>query len=144
MQRLVLIFVISVAACGENKSTGEAGSTAGGAIAPVTESVPAEVVARLGDGEPFEVTGARPWDAVACVSGTRSGLEILVCRYGTEAAALEAKKKLSGFLSGAQSGVVTRTGTSMMAIADKSKADPKGYEIARLVEAFAPGSATNP
>lgn len=110
-------------------------------VAPVSESVPPDVLLVLGPGEPFEVTAARPWDARACVSGSRAGLELLVCRYADEAEAEANKKKLGGFLSGAQSGAVARSGDALLAVADKAKVDPKGYEIARLIGAFAPPKA---
>lgn len=145
---VALVVFAAFAGCGGSGGDAPSGSTPGGGpagsepsavAAPVVvsaESVASEVLAGLGAGEPFEVTAARPWDARACVSGVRGGLEVLVCSYADEAGAEGAKKKLNGFLAGAQSGVVVRAGESLMALADKAKVDPKGYEIARLVEAF--------
>lgn len=138
----------ALAACGgsEGPSAGPlAPSQVAGApnavVAPVSESVAPEVLLPLGPGEPFEVTAARPWDARACVSGSRAGLDLLVCRYADEAEAEANKKRLGGFLAGAQSGVVARSGEVLLAVADKAKVDPKGYEIARLIGAFAPPKA---
>lgn len=110
-------------------------------VAPVRESVPPTLLLVLGPGDPFEVTAARPWDARACVSGIRAGLELLVCRYADEAEAEANKKKIGGFLAGAQSGAVTRFRDFLLAVADKARVDPKGYEIARLIAAFGPPKA---
>lgn len=143
------LLVGALAACGGSEGANPSGpldpAQVAGAptamVAPVSEAVPPEVLLVLGPGEPFEVTAARPWDARACVSGTRAGLELLVCRYADEAEAEAKKKKLGGFLAGAQSGVVARSGDALLAVADKARVDPKGYEIARLVGAFAPPKA---
>lgn len=144
--------LVALAACGGSEGPSPNGQVApaqvagapSAVVAAVSESVGPEVLLPLGPGEPFEITAARPWGAKACVSGVRAGLELLACRYSDETEAEANKKKLKEFLKGAQSGAVTRSGDTLLAVADKAKVDPKGYEIARLVEAFAPSKPQAP
>lgn len=140
---MALVLTAGLLGCGSARD-GEGGAAAGGqaperAVAEVKASVPEAVVTRLGAGEPFEVTAARPYEAEACVQGTRAGLELLVCRYGDESAADGARARLSAFLGGAVTGVIAREGVDVVVVADKAGVDPQGFEVSRLVKAFSGG-----
>ncbi len=78
------------------------------------------------------------WSAGACSRGTMSGLEILLCEYATDEAlaAGEAKITRDWTQQSVPTGATVRSARTLLAIADRDKADPNGRTIARLLKTF--------
>jgi len=133
MTRVALVTSLIFAACGEPSPPG-AGALAGAVAAD--ELAPA--LARLGERDAFETTAARPYQALGCARGEVEGLDVLVCHYADEAKAEAATSSLREFVQGALSGLVRRSGSDLMAVADRKQVDPKGERISRLARAFVP------
>ena len=86
--------------------------------------------------EAFEQAAARPYEAKKCARGEVSKLDVLVCDFEGEPAAQAGEKKLEQFVDGAVSGAVRRTGTRVLAVADRKKADLKGEGINKVLKAI--------
>jgi hypothetical protein len=79
-----------------------------------------------------------PWSAGACSRGPVGGLDVLICEYSSdEAAAVGEKKMLADWDEETiATGAVTRNTKTVLAIADRTKADRSGRTIARLGSLF--------
>ncbi len=84
------------------------------------------------------MTAAKPYDALGCARGEVEELDVLVCHYADATAAETATKSLREFVAGALTGVVRKSGSDLVAIADRKEVDPKGERISRLAKAFSP------
>lgn len=84
----------------------------------------------------FEQAAARPYEAQKCSRGEVDKLDVLLCEYGSDAAAESAEKKVLQFFGGAVTGAVRRAGTVVLAVADRKKIDVQGKTINKLLKAF--------
>lgn len=127
---LPLLSLLGVLACGEKEGApGAAG--VGGDSADLSA-----VLARVGNAAAFETTAARPYAALGCMRGLVEELDVLVCHYADAGAAEAATKSLNEFVAGALTGIVRKSGSDLIAIADRKEVDPKGERISRLAKAF--------
>lgn len=128
--RLSLMSLALVAAlgCGE-KEAAPGKPTEGGADLSA-------VVERVGDASAFETTAAKPYAALSCVRGLVEELDVLVCHYPDVGSADAATKSLNEFVAGALTGIVRKSGSDLIAIADRKEVDPKGERISRIAKAF--------
>jgi hypothetical protein len=84
----------------------------------------------------FVAATPEPYGAAACVRGIVSGLDLLLCRYATPAAASAAEERLLAFVGDAVTGVGRAFGAFGLAVADRQKVDLKGQTITKLLEAL--------
>ncbi|MEO5769016.1 MAG: hypothetical protein ABIS92_11760 [Polyangia bacterium] len=82
------------------------------------------------------------WSAGACSRGPVGGLDVLICEYSSdEAAGVGEKKMLADWdEEGIPTGAVTRNTKTVLAIADRNKADRSGRTVARLGKLFHTGN----
>lgn len=78
------------------------------------------------------------WSAGACSRGPVAGLEVLICEYSSDDAARVGEKKMMSDWEeeSVPTGAVVRTSRTLLAIADRNKADPSGRTIVRLAKLF--------
>jgi len=78
------------------------------------------------------------WSAGACSRGPVAGLELLICEYSSDDATLVGEKKMMSDWEeeSVPTGAVVRTSRTLLAIADRNKADPSGGTIVRLAKLF--------
>lgn len=81
------------------------------------------------------------WAAGACYQGTVSGLDVLICEYGSDEALAQGEQRLNATWDdeSVPTAVLARTtqpSRTIVAIADRNKADPNGRTINRLVKTF--------
>lgn len=78
------------------------------------------------------------WTADHCVSGKVSQLEVLICEFKTEQALTggETEMRHGWDTASPDTGVIVLNGRTMLAVADRAKADPSGRAIARMLNAF--------
>lgn len=81
------------------------------------------------------------WAAGACYQGTVSGLDVLVCEYGSDEALAQGEQRLNATWDdeSVPTAVLARTtqpSRTIVAIADRNKADPNGRTINRLIKTF--------
>lgn len=84
---------------------------------------------------------ADPWAAGACYQGTVSGLDVLICEYGSDEALAQGEQRINATWDdeSVPTAAVARTSQpsrTILAIADRNKADPNGRTIARLIKTF--------
>lgn len=80
------------------------------------------------------------WSAGACSRGLVSGLEVLLCEFAADESLAAGEEKIMSDW-GAESvptGAVVRTSRTILAISDRTKADPQGRTLARLAKVFGP------
>ena len=92
------------------------------------------------DGQSVVNVDPDPWSAGACSSGAAAihGLDILICEYGDDMAILAGQKKITSDWTeqSVDTGAAVQVSRTILAITDRSKADPDGRTIARLIKAF--------
>jgi hypothetical protein len=78
------------------------------------------------------------WTAGACSRGLVAGLDVLICEYpGDDTLATGEQKIMSDWEEeSVATAAVVRTSRTLLAVADRNKADPNGRTIARLVKIF--------
>lgn len=78
------------------------------------------------------------WSAGACSRGLLAGLDVLICEYSSDEAAKVGEKKISGDWEeeSIPTGALVRTSNTLLAIADRNKADRPGRTITRLAKLF--------
>ena len=83
---------------------------------------------------------AENWGADVCSSGRIAGLDVVICEYANDEklAQAEADAVRDWNVTSVDTGVVSRNGRTMLLIADRSKQDPNGRTIARMLAAFKP------
>jgi hypothetical protein len=113
-----------------------------------SELFPRPVISSLSEAG-FEVSGlekaaANPYHASECVRGEVSKLDLLICRFESEKTARASEGQFDKFLSGAVSGVARRSGSLVLAIADRDRVDLQGVKINKLLEAFSGTKKSDP
>ena len=78
------------------------------------------------------------WSAGACSRGPVMGLDVLMCEYASDEAANVGQLKMLGDWEeeAIATGALLRTSRTVLAIADRAKADRSGRTIARLAKLF--------
>lgn len=71
----------------------------------------------------------------ACKRGTVSGVEVVHCVFASEAEAKAAEDKALAWV-GEATGAALAKGQELLAVADRSKADPSGRTINAVTKAF--------
>lgn len=112
----------------------------------VAGTVGAEAVTKAWTAEGFDTTGvvnveADPWAAGACSQGTVSGVDVLICEYENDESLSSGEQKINAGWDeeSVPTAVLVRTtqpSRTILAMADRSKADPNGRTIARLAASF--------
>ena len=86
------------------------------------------------------VTNLEPdaWMAGACSRGLVVGLDVLLCEYpGDDTLATGEQKIMSDWEEESiATAAVVRTSRTLLAVADRNKADPNGRTVAQLVKIF--------
>ena len=77
------------------------------------------------------------FSARKCREGTLEGVETVLCEYGSADAAKLGKSAGEDWVAQATTGAVLINGLTLIAVADRSRADPNGKIIHRLTQAFA-------
>jgi hypothetical protein len=79
-----------------------------------------------------------PWSAGACARGMVSGLDVLLCEYASDETFSAGEKKMMSDwqAESVATGAAVRTSRTLLAIADRTSADPSGKTIARLIKSF--------
>jgi len=78
------------------------------------------------------------WSAEYCVDGPVAGLPVVICEYQNDADVVVGEKKANADWNAANvdTGVVVHVGRTMLVISDRTKKDPSGKTIARILAAF--------
>jgi hypothetical protein len=78
------------------------------------------------------------WSAEYCVDGPVAGLSVVICEYQNDADLVVGEKKANTDWNtdNVDTGVVVHVGRTMLAISDRTKKDPSGKTIARILTAF--------
>ena len=78
------------------------------------------------------------WSAEYCVDGPVAGLSVVICEYQNDADLVVGEKKANTDWNAANvdTGVVVHVGRTMLVVSDRTKNDPSGKTIARLLTAF--------
>jgi hypothetical protein len=84
--------------------------------------------------EPSAMTPATVSFGKECRSGTVSGVEVLLCQYGSSDDAKQAEPKTAEWTKGAVTAATIVSGPVLVAIADRRKADPSGRTINQMMK----------
>jgi hypothetical protein len=74
--------------------------------------------------------------AQSCTAGLLDGVETVVCDYGAPNGGTLGKKAGEDWVAQATTGAVLANGTTLLALADRAKADPNGKTIKRITQAY--------
>lgn len=79
-----------------------------------------------------------PWSAGACSRGSVAGLDVLLCEYANDETMRAGEQKVMSDWQreSVPTGAAAQTSRTLLAIADRTAADPSGKTIARLVKSF--------
>lgn len=112
----------------------------------VAGTVAAETVTEAWTAQGFDTVSvvnvdADPWAAGACSQGVVSGLDVLICEYENDESLGSGSQKISAGWDeeSVPTGALVRTtqpSRTILAVADRSKSDPSGRTIARLISTF--------
>ena len=78
------------------------------------------------------------WSAGACSRGSVAGLDVLLCEYASDETMTAGEQKMMSDwqAESVATGAAVRTSRTLLAIADRNRADPSGRTIARLIKSF--------
>ena len=123
----ILLLLVLVAACGDDKKPGDKGAAA------TATSRDALVAAwKKGGLAPSALTPATVPFGKDCHSGTVGAIEVLICTYPSEAEAKVASDAAYGWV-GEATGAVKVKGTTVIAAVDRRKSDPSGRTINQII-----------
>jgi hypothetical protein len=147
--KLIATLMAAVTWLGCSKKSGDAAAPGGGAApnapqrshvsgTPSTDDV---VDAWKGAGlNPASFVAIDPmaYRAGYCSQGTLGGIDALICEYADDESLDRAKKVIQDMWNkeGIHTGVEVRTKRTLIAVADRQKADPNGKTIAKAVATF--------
>lgn len=77
----------------------------------------------------------KPYSATTCRGGTVSGIDVVVCSYGSGEDA-QAAEDLGLAQIGSATGAALVRGTRLLVVADRRKVDPSGRTIDAITKAF--------
>jgi len=123
MRKIVIISVLSLAACGK----GDGGAGAGGARDAVINAWKAEKLTVSA------LTPATVAFAKDCQGGTVEGVDVLLCNFPSSAEAKAAEDQGLTWVGGA-TGTSQAHGAALVVLADRKKSDPNGRTINRLMK----------
>jgi len=86
--------------------------------------------------ETFKDADPARFSAQKCVEGVIDGVETVVCEYGSAEAVAKGKAAGETWVAQATTGSVLSNGLSVLAVADRSKADPSGKTIQKITRAY--------
>jgi hypothetical protein len=84
----------------------------------------------------FQPTDASRFSAQTCSTGALGGVDSVVCEFGSAEAVSLGKKAAEGWVAHAITGVVLVNGNTILALADRNRADPNGKEIHKVSKAY--------
>jgi len=92
-------------------------------------------------GAGFKLDSFHPVDptrlsAQSCVAGLLDGVDAMVCEYGSPQAEALGKKAGEDWIAQATTGTVLINGNTLLALADRSHADPNGKTIHKITRAY--------
>jgi hypothetical protein len=112
----------------------------------VEGTVAAETITKAWTAGGFDTTAvanveAEPWSAGACYQGMVSGVDVLVCEYASDEAMALGEQRINAIWDdeSVATGAVAHTAQpsrTIVAIADRAKADPNGRAINKLIKIF--------
>jgi hypothetical protein len=148
--RMIAMVLAAVAWLGCSKKSGDAAAPGGTAAAPgapqrshvsgtpsTDDVVDAWKSAGLNPGS-FVAIDPMAYRAGYCSQGTLGGIDALICEYADDDSLDRAKKTIQDMWNkeGIHTGVEVRTKRTLIAVADRQKADPNGKTIAKAVSTF--------
>jgi hypothetical protein len=83
----------------------------------------------------FHTTDGKRFGAEHCSAGELGGIDALVCEV-TPAEQARAKEATEEWVAQAPTGVVLTNGATLLALADRSHADPHGRTIHKITQAY--------
>lgn len=86
--------------------------------------------------EALTPTDAHRYSAQRCVQGTANNVEVLLCEFGSTEAVAHGKRAGEGWVGAAVTGAVLDHGRTMLAVADRNGADPKGANIHAVTKRY--------
>jgi hypothetical protein len=84
----------------------------------------------------FKPADAAPFNAQKCLAGQVERLDTVVCEYGSPDAVALGKKAGEQWAAGATTAAVLGNGRTVLAVADRQRADPNGKMIHKITQAF--------
>ncbi|MBK7072903.1 MAG: hypothetical protein IPH44_11420 [Myxococcales bacterium] len=123
--RRLAALLVALAACGGSEAK-PAGSDDG--------MVAAWKAAKL-DVSALTTVDAKPYGATACRGGTVSGVDVVLCSYGSGEDA-QAAQDLGLAAVGDATGAALARGARLLVVVDRRKADPTGRTIDAITAAF--------
>jgi hypothetical protein len=76
------------------------------------------------------------FSAQKCVQGQFDGVDTVLCEYGSAEAASQGQNAGEDWAAQATTGLVLINGFSVLAVADRGRADPDGKRIQKIAKAF--------
>lgn len=122
---LVLALSIACVACGGD---GDGSKTSADAVVAAWKAAKLDVSA-LTEVDP------KPYSATACRGGTVSGVDVVLCSYGSGEDA-QAAEELGLAQIGSATGAALVRGTRLLVVADRRKVDPSGRTIDAITKAW--------
>src|SRR6476659_4967995 len=83
----------------------------------------------------FQPADPGKFSAQKCVQGTLDGVDSVVCEYGSNEAVTMGKKAGEDWIGQATTGAVLTNGNTLLAVADRARADPNGKLIHKITQA---------
>jgi hypothetical protein len=92
-------------------------------------------------GAGFKLDNFRPaepsrFSAQSCAAGTIEGVDALVCEYNSPQAQTLGKKAAEDWIAQATTGTVLQNGMTLIALADRGRADPNGKTIHKITKTY--------
>ena len=84
----------------------------------------------------FHPVDATRFAAQKCATGTLNGVETLVCEYATLEAEALGRRAGEDWIAQAVTGTVLVNGYTLLALADRAKADPNGRTIHKIAQTY--------
>ena len=84
----------------------------------------------------FKKTDSSHFSAQNCEAGALSGLDTVICEFGSPEAVMLGKKAGEAWVAQATTGVVLANGNTLLYLADRGKADPNGQTIHKITKAY--------
>jgi hypothetical protein len=85
---------------------------------------------------PLEETSPARYSALKCVTGLLDNLETLVCEYGSREAVVAGHKAAEQWAGTATTAIVLDNGLTVLACADRNRADPNGKQLNKIATAY--------
>jgi hypothetical protein len=84
----------------------------------------------------FQPADPGRFSAQKCVQGLLDGVDSVVCEYGSAEAVTRGRKAGEDWIGQATTGAVLINGYTLLAVADRGRADPNGKLIHKITQAY--------